>query len=188
MGVYALDGVEPQIHPDAWVAPTASVVGNVILEAGASVWFGAVLRGDNEPITVRAGANIQDNAVCHSDPGQPLIIGENVTVGHLAMLHGCTVERDSLVGIGATVLNGALVGEGSLVGAHALVTEGKTFAPGSMVLGSPAKAVKELPEHQRAMLRMSGDIYVKNSARFRDGLEPATAHMGEVDAALGSAG
>ena len=171
MAVFRLGEHSPQIHETAWVAPTASVIGNVILEEGASVWFGAVLRGDNEPITVRKNANIQDNAVCHSDPGQPLTIGENATVGHLAMLHGCTVGANALVGIGATVLNGAEIGDNSLVGAHALVTEGKTFEPGSMILGSPAKAVKELPAHQQAMLKMSGEIYVKNSDRFGADLE-----------------
>ena len=170
MAVFRLGEHTPQIHESAWVAPTASVIGNVILEEGASVWFGAVLRGDNEPITVKKNANIQDNAVCHSDPGQPLTVGENATVGHLAMLHGCHVGADALVGIGATVLNGAKIGDRCLVGAHALVTEGKSFEAGSMVLGSPAKAVKELPEHQQAMLKMSGQVYVKNSARFAEDL------------------
>jgi len=172
MAVFSLGDHIPQIHETAWVAPTASVIGNVILEEGASVWFGAVVRGDNEPIIIRKNANVQDNAVCHSDPGSPLEIGENVTVGHLAMLHGCTIGANSLVGIGATVLNGAVIGKHCLVGAHSLVTEGKQFDDGAMILGSPAKAVKELPEHQQAMLRMSGDIYVKNSARFRDEMKP----------------
>ena len=172
MAVFRLGEHTPQIHDTAWVAPTASVIGNVILEEGASVWFGAVLRGDNEPITVKRNANIQDNAVCHSDPGSPLTIGENATVGHLAMLHGCTIGANSLIGIGATVLNNSVVGDNCLVGAHSLVTENKSFPDGAMVLGSPAKAVKELPETQQAMLRMSGEIYVKNSARFRDDLKP----------------
>jgi carbonic anhydrase/acetyltransferase-like protein (isoleucine patch superfamily) len=171
VAVFSLGEHTPQIHETAWVAPTASVIGNVILEEGASVWFGAVIRGDNEPITICKNANVQDNAVCHSDPGSPLTIGENATVGHLAMLHGCTIGANSLVGIGATVLNGAVIGEHCLVGAHSLVTEKKVFEDGKMVLGSPAKAVKSLPEHQQAMLRMSGDYYVKNSARFRDGMK-----------------
>jgi len=172
MAVFALGDHAPQVHEDAWIAPTASVVGNVIIEAGASVWFGAVVRGDNEPITIRANANIQDNAVLHSDPGSPLTIGKNATVGHLAMCHGCEIGANALVGIGATVLNRAVIGPDCLVGAHALVTEGKTFAAGSMIIGSPAKAVKELPDAQKAMLKMSGDVYVKNSARFREELKP----------------
>ena len=171
MAVFRLGEHTPQIHPTAWIAPTASVIGNVVIEEGASVWFGAVVRGDNDPITIRAGANIQDNAVLHSDPGSPLDVGENVTVGHLATCHGCTLGEGSLVGIGATVLNRAVIGEHSLVGAHALVTENKTFAPGSMILGSPAKAVKELPDSQRALLKMSADIYLRNGARFRADLE-----------------
>ena len=170
MPVYSLDGQVPDVHESAWIAPTATVVGNVIIEEGASVWFGAVVRGDNDPITIRRNANVQDNAVLHSDPGSPLTVGENVTVGHLAMLHGCTVGENSLIGIGATVLNRAVIGKQCLVGAHSLVTEGKTFADGTMVLGSPAKAVKELPEAQRAMLKLSGDMYVGNSGRFREGL------------------
>lgn len=172
MAVFRLGDHTPQIADGAWVAPTASVIGNVIIEAGASVWFGAVVRGDNEPITIRANANVQDNAVLHSDPGSPLTVGENVTIGHLAMCHGCSIGANSLIGIGATVLNGASIGERCLVGAHALITEGKTFDDGAMILGSPAKAVKALPDHQQAMLKMSGDIYVKNSARFRDELGP----------------
>ena len=173
MPVFSLGEHTPRIHEDAWIAPTASVIGNVIIEAGASVWFGAVVRGDNEPITIRANANVQDNAVLHSDPGSPLTVGENATIGHLAMCHGCEIGANALVGIGATVLNRAVVGENCLVGAHALVTEGKSFEAGSMILGSPAKAVKELPAHQQAMLKMSGEVYVANSARFRGELKEA---------------
>ena len=172
MGVYSLGEHTPKLGKGVWIAPTASVVGNVILEDGVSIWFGAVVRGDNDPITIRKNANIQDNSVLHSDAGSPLTIGENVTVGHLAMLHGCTVGENALIGIGATVLNRAVIGANSLVGAHSLVTEGKSFEDGAMVLGSPAKAVKELPDHQQAMLRMSGEYYVKNGERFKRELSP----------------
>ena len=168
--IYELDGIRPQIDPPAWVAPTAVLIGNVIVEAGANIWFGAVLRGDNEAITVGAGSNVQENAVLHTDMGFPLTIGANCTIGHKAMLHGCTIEAGSLIGMGATLLNGAKIGAGSLVGACALVTEGKEIAPGSLVMGAPAKVVRELDAAAQARLLKSAEGYRANAARFAKGM------------------
>jgi carbonic anhydrase/acetyltransferase-like protein (isoleucine patch superfamily) len=168
--IYELDGIRPQIDPTAWVAPTAVLIGNVIVEAGANIWFGAVLRGDNEAITVGAGSNVQENAVLHTDMGFPLTIGANCTIGHKAMLHGCTIEAGSLIGMGATLLNGAKIGAGSLVGACALVTEGKEIAPGSLVMGAPAKVVRELEAAAQARLLKSAEGYRANAARFAKGM------------------
>jgi carbonic anhydrase/acetyltransferase-like protein (isoleucine patch superfamily) len=168
--IYELDGIRPQIDPTAWVAPTAVLIGNVIVEAGANIWFGAVLRGDNEPIVVGAGSNVQENAVLHTDMGFPLTIGANCTIGHKAMLHGCTIEAGSLIGMGATLLNGAKIGAGSLVGACALVTEGKEIAPGSLVMGAPAKVVRELDEAAQARLLKSAEGYRANATRFAKGM------------------
>lgn len=170
--IYALDGVAPEIAADAWVAPDANVIGKVVLGAGASVWFGCTLRGDNEPIVVGTGSNIQENVVCHTDMGFPLTIGANVTVGHKAMLHGCTIEDGALIGMGATVLNGAVIGAGSLIGAGALVTEGKVIPPGSLVMGAPGKVVRALDEAARAKLIESAVHYSENAARYRAGLTP----------------
>ena len=168
--IYELDGIRPQIDPTAWVAPTAVLIGNVIVEAGANIWFGAVLRGDNEAITVGAGSNVQENAVLHTDMGFPLTIGANCTIGHKAMLHGCTIEAGSLIGMGATLLNGAKIGAASLVGACALVTEGKEIAPGSLVMGAPAKVVRELDAAAQARLLKSAEGYRANAARFAKGI------------------
>jgi carbonic anhydrase/acetyltransferase-like protein (isoleucine patch superfamily) len=168
--IYELDGIRPQIDPTAWVAPTAVLIGNVIVEAGANIWFGAVLRGDNEAITVGAGSNVQENAVLHTDMGFPLTIGANCTIGHKAMLHGCTIEAGSLIGMGATLLNGAKIGAASLVGACALVTEGKEIAPGSLVMGAPAKVVRELDAAAQARLLKSAEGYRANAARFANGM------------------
>jgi carbonic anhydrase/acetyltransferase-like protein (isoleucine patch superfamily) len=170
MTVYALDGVAPEIAPDAWVAPGAHVLGRVVLEAGASVWFGCTLRGDNEMIHVGAGSNLQENTVCHTDPGCPLVIGKGCTVGHKAMLHGCTLGDNVLIGMGATVLNGAKIGDNCLIGAGALITEGKEIPPGSLVMGMPGKVVRELSDEQIAGLRLSAERYQANAARFRAGL------------------
>ena len=150
-----------------WVADTAAVVGKVILHEGASVWFNAVLRGDNEPITVGEGANIQDGAVLHTDPGFPLNIGAHVTVGHKVMLHGCEIGEGSLIGINAVVLNGAKIGKNCLIGANALITEGKEIPDNSMVLGSPGKIVKTLSDEQANALRNGAHHYVENARRFR---------------------
>src|ERR1700749_1141776 len=144
MAIYELDGVRPETEGDHWIAENAVVLGRVILKRNASVWFGATLRGDNDPITVGENSNVQDNSVLHTDLGSPLTIGANVTVGHQVMLHGCTIGDGSLIGIGAVVLNGAKIGKNCLVGAGALITENKAFPDGSMILGSPAKVVREL--------------------------------------------
>ena len=168
--IYELDGIRPQIDETAWVAPTAVLIGNVIVGPGANIWFGAVLRGDNEPITVGAGSNVQENAVLHTDMGFPLTIGADCTIGHKAMLHGCTIEAGSLIGMGATLLNGAKIGAGSLVGACALVTEGKEIAPGSLVMGAPAKVVRELDAAAQARLLKSAEGYRANAARFAKGM------------------
>lgn len=168
--IYELDGIRPQIDPTAWVAPGAVLVGKVIIGPRANIWFGAVLRGDNEPIVVGAGSNVQENSVLHTDMGYPLTIGANCTIGHKAMLHGCTVEDGSLIGMGATLLNGVRIGAGSLIGASALVTEGKEIPPGSLVMGAPAKVVRSLDEAARARLVKSAEGYQANAARFAKGM------------------
>ncbi|MEJ1996737.1 MAG: gamma carbonic anhydrase family protein [Maritimibacter sp.] len=168
--IYALDGIAPEIDDSAWVAPDANVIGRVSLGEGASVWFGCTLRGDNEPISVGRNSNLQENTICHTDRGFPLSIGENVTVGHRAMLHGCTIGAGSLIGMGATVLNGAVIGKGCLIGAGALITEGKVIPDGSLVMGAPGKVVRELDEATRAKLIESAKHYAENAARFRTGL------------------
>src|SRR5450830_911933 len=165
MAIYQLDDLTPAIHESAWVADRARVVGNVTLAEDSSVWFGVVIRGDTETITVGKGSNIQDNSVLHADPGMPLNIGENVNVGHQVMLHGCTVGDGSLIGIQAVVLNGAKIGKNCLVGAGALVTEGKEFPDGSMIIGSPAKVVRQLTPEQIAGLQRSAEHYVQNARR-----------------------
>jgi carbonic anhydrase/acetyltransferase-like protein (isoleucine patch superfamily) len=170
--IYELDGVAPQIVPDAWVAPDANLIGKVVLEARASVWFGATLRGDNEEIRVGAGSNVQENCVLHTDMGYPLIIGANCTIGHKAMLHGCIIGDGSLIGMGATVLNGAKIGKGCLIGAGALITEGKEIPDGSLVMGAPGKVVRVLDEAARARLLKSAEGYRANAARFRAGMKP----------------
>ena len=172
MTVYALDDSTPQLAQDVWVAESASVVGNVVMEPGSSAWFGSVIRGDNETIQIGARSNIQDNAVLHSDPGSPLTIGEGVTIGHQAMLHGCTIGDNTLVGIGATILNGTVIGKNCLIGAHALITENKVIPDNSVVMGAPGRVIKQVPEVQEAMLKASADYYVKNAQRFKNGLKP----------------
>lgn len=174
MTLYRLADIAPQLPQsgDFWVAPDANIIGNVVLEDGASVWFGATLRGDNEPILVGEGSNIQENCVLHTDLGSPLSIGKNCTIGHKAMLHGCTIGAGSLIGMGATILNNAVIGKGCLIGAGALVTEGKTIPDGSMVLGSPGKVVKQLDDAQKAGLIASAEGYQHNMRRFRDALQP----------------
>ena len=170
MAIYELDGVAPRVAASAWVADTAQVIGNVVLGENASVWFGTVVRGDTEAITIGAGTNIQDASVLHADFGQPLVVGERVTVGHQVMLHGCTIGDETLIGIGAIVLNGAKIGKNCLVGAGALVTEGKEFPDGSMVIGAPAKAVRQLTPLQIEGLRQSAQHYIDNAQRFQRGL------------------
>lgn len=170
MSIYQLESIAPQVHPSAYVADSAEVMGNVHLAADTSVWFGTVIRGDNEPIAIGEGSNIQDACVLHSDVGQPLTVGKHVTVGHGVMLHGCTIGDESLIGIGAVVLNGAQIGKHCLVGAGSLVTEGKVFADGSMIVGSPARVVRQLTPEQMEGLRRSAQHYIANAQRFRAGL------------------
>ncbi|MEP6739468.1 MAG: gamma carbonic anhydrase family protein [Caldimonas sp.] len=170
MAIYRLDERTPSIDPSAWVADSAHVIGAVDLAADASIWFGAILRGDTELLRVGRGSNIQDGSVVHADPGRPTTIGEDVTVGHLAMLHGCTVDDGSLVGIGAVILNGARIGKHCLVGARALVTEGKSFPDGSLIVGAPATVARVLTPEQIAGLLESARHYVENARRFRAGL------------------
>lgn len=173
--LYALGDHVPQVHPEAWVAPTAVLVGKVVVEKGATVWFGAVLRGDNETITVGEGSNVQENCVLHTDPGFPLTIGKDVTVGHLAMLHGCTIEDGALIGMCAVVLNGARIGGGTLIGAKALVGENKQIPGGSLVLGAPGKVVRELDDADRQRMRQGAQVYVERGVRFRNELRPVDA-------------
>jgi len=170
MAIYQLEDDVPEVHATAWVAESADVMGKVTLGENASVWYGAVLRGDNDRITVGDNSNVQDGSVLHTDNGVPLTIGQNVTIGHQVMLHGCTIGDGSLVGIQSVILNGARIGKNCLVGAGALVTEGKEFPDGSMIIGSPAKAVRELsPEHIEG-LRQSAQHYIDNARRFQRGL------------------
>jgi carbonic anhydrase/acetyltransferase-like protein (isoleucine patch superfamily) len=171
MAIYELDKVAPRIADSAWVADSAQVMGNVELAENTSIWFGAVVRGDTEVIRIGRGSNIQDGSVLHADIGMPLSIGENVTVGHKVMLHGCTIGDGSLIGIGAVVLNGAKIGKACIVGAGALVTEGKEFPDGCMILGSPAKVVRELTDVQQQALAMSAVHYIDNARRFKNGLK-----------------
>lgn len=166
MAIYRLGEHEPAVADSAWVAGSAEVIGRVTLEEDASVWFNAVLRGDSEQLTIGRGTNIQDGSVLHADYGFPLRLGEGVTVGHKVMLHGCTVGDHSLIGIGAVVLNGAKIGRHCLVGAGALVTEGKEFPDGSLIIGSPAKAVKELTPGQIEGLKASAQHYIANARRY----------------------
>ena len=166
MPLYQLDDKVPQIADSAWVADSAQVIGDVHLAEDASIWFHATLRGDNDPITIGAGTNIQDGSVLHTDAGVPLTIGRHVTVGHMVMLHGCTIGDESLIGIGAVILNGARIGRHCLVGAGSLVTEGKEFPDGSMILGSPAKVVRMLTPEQIEGLRASARHYVDNARRY----------------------
>jgi carbonic anhydrase/acetyltransferase-like protein (isoleucine patch superfamily) len=170
VAIYRLGEDSPRIGEGAWVADSARLIGRVALGEQASVWFGAVLRGDNEWITLGARTNIQESSVLHTDMGFPLVLGDDVTVGHQVMLHGCTVGDGSLIGIQSVVLNGAKIGKGCLVGAGSVVTEGKAFPDGSLILGSPAKVVRELSDEQRARLLASAAHYVQNAARYRQSL------------------
>lgn len=169
MPVYSLDGVSPD-SDDAWIAPDAHVIGNVSLGRDVGVWFGAVLRGDNERITIGARSNVQEHVVMHTDMGFPLTVGEDCTIGHRAMLHGCTVGDGSLIGMGAIVLNGAKIGNNCIVGAGALVTEGKVFPDNSLIVGSPARVVRELDAASAERMKQGAQFYVDNARRFRAGL------------------
>jgi carbonic anhydrase/acetyltransferase-like protein (isoleucine patch superfamily) len=172
MTTYNLNDLAPVTPSDGeyWIAPTAVVLGHVILKKNASIWFGAVLRGDNDPITVGENSNVQDNSVLHTDLGQPLTIGDNVTVGHMVMMHGCTIGDNSLIGIGSIVLNGARIGRNCLVGAGALITEGKEIPDFSVVMGAPGRVVRTLTPEQAAGLAAGAMHYVDNWKRFKAGL------------------
>jgi len=171
MTLYMLDGHSPKIARDTWVAPDANLIGQVVLEEAASVWFGCTLRGDNEEIVIGAGTNVQENTVMHTDMGYPLVIGAGCTIGHKAMLHGCTLGENTLIGMGATVLNGARIGKNCLIGAGALITEGKEIPEGSLVMGAPGKVMRELDDTAIQGLRASALHYQQNMRRFRDGLQ-----------------
>jgi carbonic anhydrase/acetyltransferase-like protein (isoleucine patch superfamily) len=171
MPLYEIAGQRPTIAANAWVAPSAELIGDVHLGDLASVWFGAVIRADNTPIKVGARSNIQESAMLHSDPGAPCTVGEDVTVGHHAILHGCTIGDRTLIGMGATVLNRAVIGEDCLVGAGALVTEGKVFPAGYLIVGSPAKAIRPLDEAQKAILKMSAALYAGKQREYAEGLK-----------------
>lgn len=172
MSVYRLGDVAPKLPPagEYWIAPNATVLGNVILHEGASIWFNAVLRGDNDPITIGANSNIQDGSVLHTDDGVPLTIGQGVTVGHRAMLHGCEIGDNSLIGIGAVILNGAKIGKNCLIGANALITEGKVIPDNTLVMGQPGKVVRALDEAAIQGLRWSAAHYVQNWRRYAQDL------------------
>ena len=171
MALYELDGVAPQLADGTWVADSAQVMGSVVLGEHVSVWFGAVLRGDTEPLTIGRNSNVQDLSVLHADVGSPLTIGENVTIGHQVMLHGCTIGDNSLIGIQAVVLNNAKIGRNSIVGAGSVVTEGKEFPDNALIIGSPAKVVRTLDDAAVAKLRASAEHYVENGRRFAKGLK-----------------
>ncbi|MGB6085897.1 gamma carbonic anhydrase family protein [Parvibaculum sp.] len=173
MPVYAIGDTKPILPPEGeyWIAPNAEVMGNVKLEKNASVWFGAVLRGDNELITIGENSNVQDGSVLHTDPGSPLTIERDVTIGHMVMLHGCTIGAGSLVGIGSIILNGAKIGKGCLIGANSLIAENKEIPDYSMVLGSPGKIVRTLDQETAEALRLSADHYVENWKKYRAGLK-----------------
>ncbi|MFL6818867.1 MAG: gamma carbonic anhydrase family protein [Bradyrhizobium sp.] len=173
MAIYELDGASPELPADGnyFIAETAAVIGKVRLHPSASVWFGAVLRGDNEWIEIGENSNVQDNSTCHTDLGFPLVIGKNCTVGHNVILHGCTIEDGALVGMGSIVMNGARIGRGSIVGAGAVITEGKQFPENSLIIGAPARVIRALEPAQAAAMGGAAKFYVGNGPRFRKGLK-----------------
>jgi len=175
MTLFRFDGSTPDVDASAYVAPTATVIGRAFLAKDSSVWFNAVLRADNEAIRIGTGSNVQEGAVLHTDPGFPLSVGDGVTVGHQAMLHGCSIGDGSLIGIQAVVLNGAVIGQNCLVGAGALVTEGKVFPDNSLIVGSPAKVIRQLTSEDVAKFQVGTRDYVARSQRYKDGLEPLAA-------------
>ena len=173
MPLYRIDDVAPTLAAGAWAAPSADLIGDVRLAERASVWFGAVIRADNTPILIGEDSNLQDGAIGHSDPGFPLVIGTRVTVGHQAILHGCTIADDVLIGMGAKILNGAAIASDCLVGAGALVTEGKSFEPGMLIVGTPARAIRPLTDEEKQALRVSAAHYADKAARYATGLSLA---------------
>ncbi len=172
MPIFTLDGRSPRFPEsgDFWVAPTATLIGDVRLDEDASVWFGAVLRGDNEPLSIGARSNVQDGCVFHTDMGFPLTVGSDCTIGHKAILHGCTIKDNTLVGMGATVLNGAVIGSNCIIGANALIGEGKEIPDNSLVVGVPGKVIRTLPEEAADTIRKSAEGYVRNWRRYKAGL------------------
>ncbi|MFW8634703.1 gamma carbonic anhydrase family protein [Cribrihabitans pelagius] len=172
MTLYALADHRPQIHEDTWVAPDANLIGQVVLEAGASVWFGVTIRADHEEIRICKGANVQENVVMHIDAGYPLTVGAGCTIGHKVMLHGCTIGENTLIGMGATVLNGAKIGKNCLIGAGALITENKEIPDNSLVMGAPGKVVRTVDAALEEKLRQSALHYQENMRRFRSELKP----------------
>ena len=173
MPLFEIGGVAPQLGEGAWAAPSADLIGDVRLRARASVWFGAVIRADNTPIVLGEETNFQDGAIGHSDPGAPLSIGARVTVGHQAILHGCTIADDCLIGMGARILNGAFLAPECLVGAGALITEGKRFEQGGLIVGAPARLVRPLTDAEKAALRLSAAHYAEKAGRYAAGLRVA---------------
>ena len=178
MPLYTMGEASPYLGTGTWVAPSADLIGDVRLGQRASVWFGAIIRPDNTPILIGDETNIQDGAIGHSDPGVPLTIGKRVTVGHQAILHGCTIADDCLLGMGARILNGAVLESECLVGAGALITEGKRFESGSLIVGSPARVVRQLTEAERHALRVSAAHYAEKAARYAEGLRQVAADSG----------
>ena len=168
---YSLGGQHPQnIDKENWIAPSADLIGSVILSANVSIWWHAVLRADNEPITIGARSNIQDGCVLHTDPGYPMVIGENVSIGHMSMLHGCEIGDSSLIGIGSIIMNGARIGQNCLIGANTLITEGKKIPDKSLVMGSPGKVIREISDEQIEMIEKNAESYVNRWHRYRDEL------------------
>ncbi len=176
MNMFEIDGVRPDVpdNGDYWVAPTAVLIGRVRLDPGASIWFGAVLRGDNDLIHIGENSNVQDGSVLHTDMGYPLVLGRACTVGHMAMLHGCTVGENSLIGIGSTILNGAVIGRNCIIGAHSLITEGKVIPDNSLVMGEPGRVVREIPADQEDGITELSRHYVGNFQRYKRGFKPIT--------------
>lgn len=170
MPIYAFEGTSPLLNPSAWVAPGAHVMGRVEIGADASIWFGATLRGDNDLIRIGAGTNIQENAILHTDTGLPLAIGQGCVVGHGAIVHGCTIGNNVLIGMGAIVMNGAHIGDNAIIGAGSLVTEGTEIAPNSLALGSPARVIRQVSPEQAARTEAAAGFYVEKARRFRAGL------------------
>jgi carbonic anhydrase/acetyltransferase-like protein (isoleucine patch superfamily) len=171
MAIYELDGVRPETEGEHWIAESASVMGRVILKKNASIWFNVVARGDNDPITIGENSNVQDGSVIHTDTGHPTTIGKDCTIGHMVMLHGCTIGENTLIGIGSIILNGAKIGKNCLIGANTLITENKEIPDGSMVMGAPGKVVRELTPEQIQMITGSAHHYVSNWKRYAKGLK-----------------
>lgn len=184
MPIYALDGIAPRIDPQVgWIAPSAVLVGDIVVGPEVGIWFGVVARGDIETITIGARSNIQDNCVLHTDRGHPLVIGQDCTIGHAAIVHGCSIGDNTLIGMGATVLNGARIGRNCLIGANALITEGKVIPDNSMVVGAPGKVIRQIDAEGERNLAASAERYVQNARRFAAGMVEATARPGDFDPA-----